>query len=711
MSLMRTLILACSFLFLVPSPALAGDGTWSPRDVEKLRAVTSAALSPDGKHVAYALAVPRIAGTDEDGGAWVELHVLDTKGGSTRPFVGGKVNVGAFEWLPDGSGIAYLAKRDGDKHTALYTIALAGGESRKRVALETSIAGFSLAPDSKRVALVAPPPDDADRKKLVEKGFKQVVYEEDQPRNTVWIADLSEEGPSAEDAEPRQLEIEGHVHRVRWSPVDERLAISTAPTPLVDDQYMRQRVRVVDVEDGRLLARIENPGKLGEFTWSPDGKWIATILAQDVHDPSAGRIAVWSSGGDAELPESIAPLPGDWAADVTDAAFSGASSLMLCVHRGVEAAIEKVGFWDAASSEYKTIQPAGLAVFTSISLSTDGQHAAFVASRPDHPPEVYTMSHGDEAAQRRTDSNPWTKDMRFARQEVVRFKARDGLELEGILIHRLEGEGTPGPLVLSVHGGPEAHESNGWLTNYSRPGQMAAALGMAVFYPNYRGSTGRGVAFSKLSQGDAAGAEFDDLVDAVDHLVALGVADKDKVGITGGSYGGYATAWCSTKHSARFAAGVMFVGISDKISKIGSTDIAEEDFLVHSLERVWDKLDFYRERSPITYAHESRTPLLILHGRDDPRVDVSQSKTMYRWLKLRGQAPVRFVQYPGEGHGNRKACARLDYSVRMLRWLDHWLNARGREVPAWNVAYDLFEEEEPETSEPELQDAGAGQGG
>src|SRR5690606_39013494 len=115
------------------------------------------------------------------------------------------------------------------------------------------------------------------------------------------------------------------------------------------------------------------------------------------------------------------------------------------------------------------------------------------------------------------------------------------------------------PLVLVVHGGPEAHNRHGWLSAYSQPGQLLAAEGFAVFYPNYRGSTGRGVDFSKLGQRDYAGKEFDDLVDAVDHLVETGLVDKDKVGVTGGSYGGFASAWCATKLTDRFAASVMFV--------------------------------------------------------------------------------------------------------------------------------------------------------
>ncbi len=149
-----------------------------------------------------------------------------------------------------------------------------------------------------------------------------------------------------------------------------------------------------------------------------------------------------------------------------------------------------------------------------------------------------------------------------------------------------------------MHGGPEAHDRNGWKTSYSNPGQMAAARGFAVFYPNYRGSTGRGVAFSKTSQGDPAGKEFDDLVDAVDHLVAIGLVDKAKVGITGGSYGGYATGWCSTYYTDRFAAGVMFVGISDNLSKVGTTDIANEEFHVHALKRPWDDWQFFLRAQP-----------------------------------------------------------------------------------------------------------------
>src|SRR5690606_10376519 len=134
----------------------------------------------------------------------------------------------------------------------------------------------------------------------------------------------------------------------------------------------------------------------------------------------------------------------------------------------------------------------------------------------------------------------------------------------------------------------------GWLTHYHTPGQVAAARGFAVFYPNYRASTGRGAAFAKLDHRDPAGKEFDDIVDGVDHLIETGLVDGQRVGVTGGSYGGYATAWLSTAYSERFAAGVMAVGISDATMMMALGDIPHEMYLVHTRVWPWEDWDLYR---------------------------------------------------------------------------------------------------------------------
>jgi dipeptidyl aminopeptidase/acylaminoacyl peptidase len=338
-----------------------------------------------------------------------------------------------------------------------------------------------------------------------------------------------------------------------------------------------------------------------------------------------------------------------------------------------------------------------------MSLSKDGAVGAFVGDSREHPPEVFLWRSGAADLKRLTRVNPWLETMRLAKQEKVRFKARDGLELEGLLIRPLgETPGTRYPLILTVHGGPEAHYSNGWLTSYSNPGQVAAARGFAVFYPNYRGSTGRGVAFSKLGHAEAAGPEFDDCVDGVDHLIAEGLVDRNRVGITGGSYGGYASAWGATYYTERFAAAVMFVGISDIVSNVGTTDIPEEMFLVHHRKWLYDDWEYFLKRSPIHYVQKARTPILILHGEEDPRVHPSQSLELYRHLKVLGQTPVRLVFYPGEGHGNRRAASRLDYNLRMLRWMEHYLKGPGGKPRDYRIDYGI--EVKHEKTEPTERD-------
>ncbi len=648
----------------------------TPHRVAALKNVTTAVISPDGRHVAYTLSVPRIPNVDDDGEPWNELWVADFGSTNGRPFVTGKVNVGDVQWSADSRQIAFVAKRGEDKHKSLYLIAVDGGEARKAAELKTDISAFSLAPDGQRVALVATEPEAEEKKKLKEKGFKPEIYEEDWRPARIWLATLFEKTTNA------PLGLEGHVSQIQWSPVDDRLLISLAPTPLVDDSYVRRQVRIVASQSGEILTRINNPGKLDSIAWSPDGKRVGLIAAGDVHDPSAGRLLV----ADAATGNFRDVIPG-FEGEVSHFEWAGPTTIRYVAAVGVQTLFTQIEVGAGATSPRTIAGPVG-PIYTSLSLSANGQRATLLAHSPTHPAELFTWSEGDASPTRQTFSNPELAQVRFAKQEMIRHKARDGLELEGVLIRPLdEVAGQRYPLILSVHGGPESHISHGWLTSYSLPGQVAAARGFAVFYPNYRGSTGRGVAFSKLGQGDAAGKEFDDLVDAVDHLIQLGLVDRAKVGITGGSYGGYATAWCSTRYTERFAAGVMFVGISDKISKIGTTDIANEEYYVHALKRPWEDWQFLLERSPIYHAGKSRTPLLILHGKDDPRVNVGQSRELYRHLKLHNQAPVRLVLYPGEVHGNRKAAARLDYHLRLLRWMEHYLQGSGGEMPPFELDY------------------------
>ncbi len=653
--------------------SLFAEQVFTPRHVAQLKSVTSAKVSPDGKHVAYTLAVQRDPLKGENGSAWIELHVVDAAGQS-RPFVTGKVNVSGVQWTPDGMGIAFVAKRGDDQHSSLYVVPIDGGEARRMIEHNADIRGVSFARDGQQVAFLATEPRPKEEQEYRDKGFNQEIYEEDWRPTKVWIADADGSG------KPRALDLPGSASTVRWSPSARQLAVVLAPTPLVDDSYMFKRVSIVDVDSGKVVERISNPGKLGQVGWSPDGKHLAMVSGADINDPREGRLMVVAVPGDGK-PNDLMP---DYHAHVASFAWKDGSTLLYLANEGVAA---RVGTVSLKSDEQTLIEGHG-PVLSGLSLSDDGQTVACTGSSPRHPSEVFRLEIDGNKAKRLTNSNSCLGEMRFARQEVVEWKARDGLDIQGILIYPLNYvEGRRYPLIMSVHGGPESHISNGWVTSYGRPGQVGAARGFAVFYPNYRGSTGRGVAFSKLGQADAAGREFDDLVDGVDHLVAEGMVDKDRVGITGGSYGGYASAWGATYYSDRFAASVMFVGISDNVSKLGTTDIPEEMYLVHHLKRLWDDWDYFLKSSPIRHVQKNRTPTLILHGKSDPRVHPSQSLELYRHLKTLKQAPVRLIWYPGEGHGNRRAAARFDYSVRMLRWMEHYLQGPGGEAPDHAIDY------------------------
>jgi dipeptidyl aminopeptidase/acylaminoacyl peptidase len=695
------LVLTVAGLLVLGPATTAGEAAGLTfEQLAAIRSVREVQIAPDGRTIAYTLRVPRRPGVDEDGSEWRELHVIGVADGVDRTFVGGQNKVSRIRFTPDGALITYLAERQGDEHEALWAIPLGGGESRRLVSFETEITDYDVSPDGSSLAFVAKQPEDEERETADDKGYSQEVFEEDWLPKRVWLTPMPPfrqpaVDPSAsreeEDVEPRALPLEGSVFNVRWSPDGAELAVDLAPTPLIDDRYMARRVHIVDAETGEVRARFDNPGKLDDFEFSPDGARIAMISAADPNDPAAGRLMVAPVAGG--KPVDIMPgLEGH----VTAFAWRTPEALVFIADDGEETRLGEVAV-DGGERTYYLVSGAEeggvrVPVVTGLSLAKVGNRVALVGESSAHPSEVYTLVLGERVPSPLTDSNPWLGAVGLAQQEVFRYQARDGLGLSGVLIRPLHAAEAPSPLILMVHGGPDGHRRNGWLTTYSAPGQLAAARGYAVFYPNYRGSTGRGVEFSKLGQGDAAGAEFDDLVDAVDALAAEGIVDPERVGVTGGSYGGYATAWLTTRHSERFRAGVMFVGISNKISKGMTTEIPVEDIMVHTLFEPYTRWQFSLERSPIYHVEKCRTPLLIAGGTDDTRVHPSQSLQLYRALKLIGKTPVRYVRYPGEEHGNTRAAARDDYARRLMRWMDHFVVQGNTDLPPWEMNHGCGEE-------------------
>lgn len=663
-----------SIFALATAPAFARP--MEIEDVAKLKSAGNVTVSSSGDLIAYTVSNPRdlVAG-DKDGTS--DTHLFVTQDGAEPTlFVGGEGGISGLAFNADETHVFFRKKRDGDNKLSLYSIALSGGEATKVFEHDENIGDYALSTDGGTLYFVSKEKDE-DKAKLKDKGFKAYAYEEDLDFNHVFKVDLN-----ADDAKAEILFQGAHVSALELSPDDKTLVIAAAPTPLVDDSLMKKRLHILDAATGAQKAKVENPGKLGTFRISPDNRRIAFQAGTDIADTSNGvlMIADMATG-------SFSQLTADAPQHIQDLEWLDGDSILANAHRGVESALV---VYNLDGSEDRTLNTPSNIVVRGIDVSSDGD-IAFNADSPAHPAEVFAMR--DSGVAKLSNHNEWLGEITLAPQTTFTYTARDGRQIEGLLITPNGQRPVEGwPLILTVHGGPEAHYSDGWLTRYSNAGQFGAGDGYAVFYPNYRGSTGRGVAFAKEHQNDYAGAEFNDLVDGVKALAASGIIDEDRVGITGGSYGGYASMWGATAQSEHFAASVAFVGISNQISKFGTSDIPNEMHLVHSLKWPWDDnnghwMELLR-RSPLFHVGKSTTPTLIMHGAEDTRVHPSQSMELYRSMKVRTDTPVRLVFYPGEGHGNRRAAAQLDYSYRLMRWMDTYLadgNSRDKPMPDFDI--------------------------
>ncbi len=647
---------------LITLPLNARDITLT--ETITVKSVNSAVISADGSLAAYTQVQPRTPYVDDDGTAFVSLY---TVAGNNQPvpFITGQEQFSQVTF--NGQTLYFLAKRGDDKQRGLYSMATTGGEAQRILAHEANISSYAISQDGRYIAFRAQEKAADVNKKLAKKGFKAEVYEEEHRFTHLWLYDTTQP-----ESAPVKITSDVQVLSVAFRPGHDEILVRTAPTALIDDNYMSSQYQLVDFS-GKTLSSFATRGKLGKAEFSPDGRYLAVIAAADFNDPASGRLFVFDTSKDNERKEV---LPG-YQGHVRDIAWRRNDELIWLGHRGTKSEIQALTMqW----FESRTLLEPGRLIAVDIQTAPGQSDILVRAHSSEHPTELFRLS--NTQLTRLTDSNPWLAEVTKPRQETISYKAQDGLELEGIVVYPTQyEEGKRYPLIMVVHGGPESHYSDGWLDRYASPVKYAAQQGFALFFPNYRGSTGRGVEFSKLSQNDYAGKEFDDLVDGKNHLVEMGLVDASKVGITGGSYGGYASAWGATAQTEHFAASVMFVGISDNLSKFGTTDIPKEMHAVHSRSYPWDKWQWYLERSPIYHAEKARTPILIMHGKEDTRVHPSQSMELYRYLKTLGNVPVRLVFYPNEGHGNRRAAAQLDYSMRLMRWMEHFLVDGGTEAP------------------------------
>lgn len=656
LSMLLVVAVAAIAMPLMAQEEETGPKVLTPEIADALKSVRSVYISPDGEHVIYSLYTPAKLGVSKRGSS--EYFIMPFDGGESRKYISGEGSPSSLTWRPGHDQLTFLASRDGKRQ--VWALPLDSGEAFALTESETSISSYQWNGDGTRLAYLATDPEKESITKAKKEGRDMTVVEYAYNFTRLHVLDMkSMESKAITPAEYQ-------VWSFHWAPDESQFLITASDEKTTDSRYMFQRIYLLDAGSGeRRLALESQHGKLGDVVWSPDGKHIAWNGGVDIADPAAGSLFVYNvESGTAEN------LTGDNIETVTGVEWLDNDTLAFTVIQYQHSLLFSTKIDGSGRTELIGKGP----IFRGVSLSGNGGRMAFSASTPAHPNELYVMEKGGEA-KRMTNSNPELEEYALGKQEIIEWEASDGWKIQGVLIYPVGyEEGARYPLIVNPHGGPESSSMHGWGTSATSWGQIAAGKGYFLLKPNYRASTGRGVAYSKANHQDLGGREFEDVVDGVKYLIAQGLVDEKKVGCGGGSYGGFFSAHAATQYSEHFAAAVVFAGPSSQYSKIGTTDTTWENAYVHyDLPEWWKHHELIWKFSPVAYVDNCKTPTLICHGENDLRVPLGQAQELYRNIKSATDTPVQLVIYPRAGHGVRELAHRLDYGERSLLWFDKYL--------------------------------------
>ncbi|MDF1574743.1 MAG: S9 family peptidase [Bacteroidales bacterium] len=620
-------------------------------------------ISPARNEVIYYVSAPR-GPNDEPGEANRKYYRASLENWIPGPLLEDRPSAGSPLFSPDGGYIAFLDAEKGEARQ-VWVMSAHGGPAKKLTNEPSGVSQFKWQPGEKGIAYVSGAKTSGREKELKQRGYDFIFYEEKLKNNYLHLAWFDGEW---NQKSVWQITREGNVWDFEFNRQGTQIACSVSPDNLIDQRYMFRKIFLIDLETGRMKQVSGNEGKLGPYAFSPDGNFLAYAAALNINDSQVSQAYVvnLASGKISRL------TPPGFKGHVSWVDWKDRDHLLYLSGEGVYPTLSVV---PVSGGQREVILNAADQdiIFGTPLFTADFKHVVFEGSTPSDRSNLYHWD-GKGKPEKVTNLNPWLLEKVLGKQEVIQYTVRDGKMIEGILIYPAGYEpGNSYPLIVYVHGGSEAHETNGWKSGYSTPGQVMAGKGYLVLYLNYRASTGYGVDFAMEGFMDPAGKEFDDIADGIEWAVREKGADPDRIGMAGGSYGGYASAWFATYYTKYVKAVCMFVGISNVISKRGTTDIPFEELYVHSGEKLEKQWQLALERSPLYWAHQSRTATLIYGGAADTRVHPSQSLELYRRMKMNKHPAVRLVQYPGEGHGNRKQVGQIDVLYRQMEWLDWYV--------------------------------------
>jgi dipeptidyl aminopeptidase/acylaminoacyl peptidase len=635
----------------------------APEQALDRRSIGELEFSPDGTRLVFTVAEP-VKGTTRSRSIW--LLDLSTRSGQASDAAPRRLTFSARNdesprWSPDGSAIAFLSDRDGGA-AQLYLLPMRGGEAEKITDRKEAVSAFRWSPDGSRIALLMPEPRPDAGAGASPSGTggpgrnDSRVVDKDARRARVWLLDVASKKLTQVTSGTMQL------RQIEWLPSGTALVATVSPKP-ESDQW-DDRIVTIDLPGGAQNEIAHPRGPFGGLAVSPDGATIAFTCAR-VDGPDAHDLCTVPAAGG--TPKNITASSID--RPISQARWFDGDTIVALVARGFKsglATITRAG--RATAVDGLETNPSAYARSRSGVIAYAGETATRAA-------ELWLKAPGSPASAVTTLNAAWTSIPTVA-PEFLTYESFDGVAIEAALLLPPSAEASrsgqpsatshqPSAMVVLVHGGPTGR----WSDTFEPWGQLLVARGYAVFYPNIRGSVGYGQRFVEMNRGDWGGGDFKDVMAGVDAMIARGIADPNRLGIGGWSYGGYMAAWAITQTN-RFKASVVGAPVIDLASEFGTENGPAYDHWFYGTP--YEKLDGFVKSSPITFVKNAKTPALILQGESDTTDPIGQSQQFYRGLKWYG-VESEFVVYPREPHGLREEAHLIDRLTRIVAWYDKYL--------------------------------------
>ena len=612
--------------------------TLSVSDYATMPQLSAPQWSPDGKRIAYVLTQANLETSKYDSDVWI----VSADGSDGRRLTFGPGTDSRPRWSPDGKRIAFLSDRGG--RASVYVMPVDGGEATRLFEAATAVREFEWSPDGTTIAFTRIEPESDEWTARVKARDDARVVGAGTQHVHLHLADVA-------SGETRQLTRGAYsIAGFDWAPDGSRIVIDQAPQTGLDGLYQTD-LHVVRTDDGGRVPLVVRPGLDRRARWSPDGKWIAFtsvggtshwIVEHDIHVvPATGGSPRRLSG------DAISRTPEDlqWSSDAASVSVEAPFGLATRIVRlGLDGSVTMLTDGDILH----------------VDADFHGGRAAYVVQSLNAPPELHVDG------RRITDHNSAYRTRDLGETRVIRWKnPKDGREIEGLLTLPPDFRtGSRLPLLTFIHGGPASRFDFGYLgylgTLYAP--HALAAEGFAVLRPNPRGTGGYGIDFRAANRSDWAGMDWLDVEAGIDEVIADGIADPDRLGLMGWSYGGYLASW-ALAHSDRFRAISIGAPVVDLLSFHGTTDI--RGFIPSYFPAMPREL--LRARSPLWHLRKTDTKVLIQHGESDDRVPLSQGSMLYRVLDDLG-VDVTMVIYPRTPHTPQEPKLRIDVARRNLEF-------------------------------------------